>query len=76
LSRGALGGVAAVKVDESMRELPLSLRELQPVRFQLTAARVSPAHCLPFCNENTQLFPKGFDASHRLCGFRHTRTDG
>jgi hypothetical protein len=47
-----------------MRELPLPLREGQPVRLQLVGACVSLAHCLPFCDKNPQLFVQAFDASH------------
>jgi len=73
-------------VDESMRELPLPLRELQAVRLQLVATGVTFAHCLTFRDEDAQLFLKALDASHRRVppprrslgqgcgGLRRTRT--
>jgi hypothetical protein len=49
-------GTSKVTVDESMRELPLPLRELQSVRLQLVAAGVAIAHCLPLGDERAELF--------------------
>ena len=61
-------GVGQVAVDESMRELPLPLGELQAIRLQLVATGGALAHCLPFCDQDAQLFLKAFDASHMRTG--------
>jgi hypothetical protein len=45
-----------VAIDESMRELPLPLRELEPVRLQLVAACVSIAQRLPFGDKHAHVF--------------------